>query len=133
MIRKRHPHLPMIVIVVCGGLGVFACQSQLGAIDTDLSPIEFFQRAQEASDAGDYSRAVEYYQVFQEKYPEIIDRNLWSSYEIAFLYHKLGQDDRALQLFEKLLERYSQSDSQALPQGPRILAEKVKVLIENEE
>lgn len=130
---KRDHLLPMIVIVLCGGLVVFACQSQLGAIDTELSPIEFFQRAQEASDAGDYSRAVEYYQAFQEKYPEIIDRNLWSSYEIAFLYHKLGQDERALQLFEKLLERYSQSDAQALPQGPRILAEKVKALIENEE
>ena len=120
-----------VTSVVSAPLLLVSCQTQADAIATDLSPLEFFQKAQEASDSGNYRLAIEYYTAFRQKYPEHVDRNLWASYEIAFLYHKLGDDETALDLFSKLIDRYAQADANQLPQGPLILSEKVRDAIED--
>ena len=96
----------------------------------DRSPAELFQIAQEASDSGNYKAAMEYYKLFQQKYPDEISRNLWASYEIAFLHHKTGDDEEAARLFRKLIPGYSVEGAEPLPQGPRVLSELVLVDIE---
>lgn len=106
-----------------------ACKSTPPPIEQDLTPAGFFQKAQEASDAGKYSLALRYYGAFQGKYPDERDRNLWARYEIALLYHKMGKDETALKLFDELIALYSGEDAAGLPQGPRLLAEKIKARI----
>ena len=107
------------------------CSSVPDEIEEGLTPMEYFQRAQEASDAGRYELSMAYYEKFQEQYPEERDRNVWAEYEIALLYHKMGNDQIALERFEALLGRYESGEPE-LPEGPRILAEKVKARIEEE-
>ncbi len=109
-----------------------SCSSSPKTIDESLSPPVFFQKAQEASDNGKYSLALQYYRTFQRVYPDELERNLWASYEIAFLYHKMGQDETALELFDELIKLYAAEESDTFPQGPKILAEKVKARIEEE-
>jgi tetratricopeptide (TPR) repeat protein len=105
------------------------CSSVPDEIEEGLTPMEYFQRAQEASDAGRYALSMAYYEKFQEQYPQERDRNVWAEYEIALLYHKMGKNQIALERFDALLARY-ESGEPDLPEGPRILAEKVKARIE---
>ena len=46
-------------------LGVAGCSSVPETIEEDLSPAEFFQRAQEASDSGRYELSQKYYEGFR--------------------------------------------------------------------
>lgn len=63
------------------------------------------------------------YRQFQTQYPDDTDRQAWAQYEIAFLYHKMGNDKKALDLFQQLLDRYKNGET--LPDAPRILTQKV--------
>ncbi len=110
------------------------CSSVPEEIEEGLSPLEYFQRAQEATDASRYALAIAYYEKFQEQYPvaqhpDELDRNVWAEYEIALLNHKMGKNQIALERFNALLARYEAGEPD-LPEGPRILAEKVKARIE---
>ncbi len=104
------------------------CRSTVDPLSQNLTPDQYFQRAIEASDKDNYKLALRYYEAFQAKYPGDPSRNAWASYEIALLYHKLGEDAKAIELFDKLLALYQNqpADAPPLPPGPRVLAEKVK-------
>ncbi len=119
------------ILIACLALSLAVCATSPDEIESGLSPAEYFQRAQEASDANRYELALAYYQKFQEEYPEELERNLWASYEIALLYYKMGQNRIAVEHFDALLAEYAAGDAD-LPQGPRILAEKVKARIEEQ-
>ena len=125
---KSHRLFKRFVIAAIASL-LMVCSSVPDEIEEGLSPMEYFQSAQEASDAGRYTLSMAYYEKFQEQYPEERDRNVWAEYEIALLYHKMGKNKIALERFDALLARY-ESGEQDLPEGPRILAEKVKARIE---
>ena len=127
---KSHRLFELFVIAAAVSL-LAVCSSVPDEIEEGLSPMEYFQRAQEASDAGRYTLSMEYYEKFQEQYPEERDRNVWAEYEIALLYHKMDKNKIALERFEALLARY-ESGEPDLPEGPRILAEKVKSRIEEQ-
>jgi len=122
----------IIIVFLTAALALFliSCRSATETLDPDLLPAEIFQRAQEAADSGRYNQALFYYQTFQERYPEEVERNLWASYEIAFLYYKLGEYDRAVELFDDLIELYNTTEENAvMVQAPKILALKVKAAI----
>jgi outer membrane protein assembly factor BamD (BamD/ComL family) len=125
---KFHRLIKHFAIAAIASL-LMVCSSVPDEIEEGLTPMEYFQRAQEASDAGRYALSMAYYEKFQEQYPEEWERNVWAEYEIALLYHKMGKDRIALERFDALLARY-ESEEQDLPEGPRILAEKVKARIE---
>lgn len=127
---KSHRLFELFVIAAAVSL-LAACSSVPDEIEEGLSPMEYFQRAQEASDAGRYALSMAYYEKFQEQYPEERDRNVWAEYEIALLYHKMDKNEVALERFEALLARYEAGEPD-LPEGPRILAEKVKSRIEEQ-
>jgi tetratricopeptide (TPR) repeat protein len=109
-----------------------ACVTRVPPVspDLELTPAEIFQRAQDASSSGDFSRSLDYYRLFKQKYPEDKDRGAWAEYEIALIYHKMGDNVESIKLFNELLDRYAKDES--LPDGPRILAKKVKARIEAE-
>ena len=125
---KLHRLFKLVAIAAVASL-LLVCSSVPDEIEEGLTPMEYFQRAQEASDTGRYALSMAYYEKFQEQYPEERDRNVWAEYEIALLYHKMGKNQVALERFEALLERY-ESGEPDLPEGPQILAEKVKARIE---
>ena len=125
----KSPRLFKLFVIAAVTSLLVACSSVPDEIEEGLTPMEYFQRAQEASDADRYALSMAYYEKFQEQYPEERDRNVWAEYEIALLYHKMGKNQVALERFEALLARY-ESGEPDLPEGPRILAEKVKVRIE---
>ena len=96
----------------------------------DLTPAEYFQRAQEATAQQDYGLALRWYAAFRERFaddpsPEQITRLLWAEYETAFLYHKMNDDATALRLLRELVSRYQQPNAADYPAGPRVLAQRV--------
>ncbi len=97
-----------------------------------LTSAEVFQRAQDATEAGDYGKALAWYQAFREKYPDDAERSTWALYEIGFLHHKMGDDATALKLFDELLAQYQAPGAETLPPGPKALAGKVKALIQEQ-
>jgi outer membrane protein assembly factor BamD (BamD/ComL family) len=106
-------------------LAVLGCASSAAPAPTDdLTAAEFFQRAQDASDKGNYTLAIQYYEQFQAKYPEDTAHQAMSAYEIAMLYHKMGNNAKAIELLDALLARYQAGE--ALPDAPRILATKLR-------
>jgi outer membrane protein assembly factor BamD (BamD/ComL family) len=106
-----------------------ACASGPVSIPSGLSAAEIFQRAQDASDRGDYPLGIRYYSMIPTSYPDDIAHMTWASYEIAFLHHKMGKDDLALSLLDELLARYD-TEGDKLPPGPHILATKLKARLE---
>jgi tetratricopeptide (TPR) repeat protein len=107
-----------------------SCASSPQEIETGLQPREYFQRAQEASEADKYKLAVDYYEAFLAAYPDERDRGLWARFEIALLYEKMGDLELSLKLCNELLARYQAPEAADYPPGPQILAEKVKARIE---
>jgi len=129
--NHRKSILILSLVLTLLALGALeGCKSGPPPLDQDLSPSGFFQKAQEASDASNYALATRYYEAFLVKYPDERDRGLWARYEIALLKHKMGDDAGALSLFDELIALYA-GGSPDLPQGPRILAEKLKAKIES--
>jgi tetratricopeptide (TPR) repeat protein len=121
--------LPRLIVIATAVTLLAVCSSVPEEIEEGLTPMEYFQLAQEASDNSRYELSMKYYQKFQEQYPEERDRNVWAEYEIALLYHKMGKNRIALDHFDALLARYESGEPE-LPEGPKILAEKVKARIE---
>ncbi len=116
----------LLLLALLLALGSVGCKSVPTDIPSDLSPADYFQKAQEASDSGKYALALKYYKSFLERYPDERDRGLWARYEIALLHSKTKDTATALRLFDELLALYAGEDAAQLPQGPRILAEKIK-------
>jgi tetratricopeptide (TPR) repeat protein len=118
----------LLVLAALVPLAVLASCKSTGPVDlTGLTPVEVFQRAQVASDSGDYSRALAYYEGFLAQPGIDASRAAWARYESALLYHKLGDDTTALAKFDELLALYEKDPT--LPEGPRVLAASVKAAI----
>jgi outer membrane protein assembly factor BamD (BamD/ComL family) len=122
------------VLLLCAvglaAMGILAaCSSGPAVISPDLTAAEIFQRAQDASDRGDYPLGIRYYSIIESSFPDDINHVTWASYEIAFLYHKMGKDDLSLTLITDLLYKYSK-DNGSLPPAPHVLALKLKARLE---
>ncbi len=99
----------------------------------NLSPGEFFQKAQTAaSDYQDYDTALLYYRSFIEMFPDETLMIIEAEYEIAFLYYKKGDNQTALKLFNKILEKYNGPEAAMLPAWPEILSKKLIGVIDAE-
>ena len=127
MIPARTVRL-LLVLAALVPLAMLASCRSTGPVDlTGLTPAEVFQRAQAASDSGNYRRALEYYEGFLAQPGADAQRAAWARYESALLYHKLGDDDTALAKFDELLALYEKDPT--LPEGAKVLAASVKAAI----
>ena len=118
------------VLFTAAILLIASCASEPKTIPEDLTPIEYFQKAQQAaSDDNNYSLAIRYYRTFIERHPDDFQRIIEAKYEIAFLHYKQGKLDLAESEFTELLETYEGENANVLPAWPRILAEKVLVKV----
>lgn len=103
-----------------------SCSSTPPVIPEGLTPMQFFQRAQEESDNYRWDNALLYYKTFLERYPNDLPNVLAARYEIAFILYKKEQYAESKKLFEELLETYKKFENPlSVPQWPRVLAEKV--------
>jgi outer membrane protein assembly factor BamD (BamD/ComL family) len=92
-----------------------------GPVDlAGLTPAEIFQRAQDASDRGEYKRALAHYEGYLAQEGIDAQRAAWARYEAALLHHKLGDDDTALARIDELLALYATNPT--LPAGAKVLA-----------
>jgi outer membrane protein assembly factor BamD (BamD/ComL family) len=106
-----------------------SCATQSRTLPEGLTAGEIFQRAQDAADRGDYALGITFYTACQQRYPDDKGHMVWSAYEIAFLYHKMGKNDRAATLINALLAEYgNQGDS--VPPAPLLLSQKLKERLE---
>ncbi len=112
-----------------GILALASCASGPEKIPSGLSAVDIFQRGQDASDRGDYLLAIRYYSLIATDHPDDINHLTWASYEIAFLYHKMGKDGEALVRINQLLDQYK-TEGDRLPPAPRVLASKLKLRLE---
>jgi TolA-binding protein len=113
------------------GLLTVSCVTRVTAIPVDLTPIEYFQKAQEAVAAwDDYNTALLYYRTFIERYPNDAERVVEAEYEIAFLHYKMKEYDTAETLLKELVRKYKEPGSETLPRWPYSLAEKILSEIE---
>jgi outer membrane protein assembly factor BamD (BamD/ComL family) len=109
-------------------LAVLASCRTTGPVDlTGLTPAEIFQRAQDASDSGDYHRALTCYEGFLAQSGIDAQRAAWARYETALLYHKLGDDDTALAKIDEMLALYGTDAT--LPEAAKVLATNLKTAI----
>ncbi|HKK48203.1 MAG TPA: tetratricopeptide repeat protein [Alkalispirochaeta sp.] len=106
-------------------LFITSCQSGPEEIPPNLSRMEMFQQAQEASDQGDYEQALAYYEEFIRRYPDDAGSIVEAEYEIAFLAYKQDELPEARQQFEDILAKFESDDANNLPAWPRILSEKL--------
>jgi outer membrane protein assembly factor BamD (BamD/ComL family) len=106
-----------------------SCASQNQNTTDGLTAGEIFQRAQDAVDRGDYAGGISFYTLCQQRYPDDLNHQVWASYEIAFIYHKMGNNVKALALFNDLLARYAK-EGDTLPPAPQVLAQKLKTRLE---
>lgn len=120
--------LTALLALSVAALAALGCRTTVDPLEQELTPDQYFQRAIEASDRDNYSLAMRYYEAFQTKHPDDFQRNIWASYEIAFLHHKLGNDDKCIEMIDALLAKYESrgEGAPALPAAPRVLAQKVK-------
>ena len=73
---------------------------------------------------------MDYYRAYLERFPasahpDELERNLWAEYEIAFIHHKLDDDQAAMELLGVLVARYDGEGGEDLPPAPGRLARRV--------
>ena len=127
--RQRLSTGVFLAAAAAGCLLLLACASQPESVPSGLSVAELFQRAQDAADKRDFAFAIDCYSLVQKDHPEDIAHGAWASYEIAFLYHKMGKDETALGLLQQLLDRYAKEGA-SLPFAPLVLAKNLKARLE---
>jgi outer membrane protein assembly factor BamD (BamD/ComL family) len=112
-------------LALAGALSLASCASAPKDVPRDLSAEELVQRAQEASDAYDYSTAVAFYQALAERFGADPGLKAAADYEIAFIAYKQGRTAEARVGLEELLSRYASPEGKTLPPRYQILAQNV--------
>lgn len=91
----------------------------------DLTPEEFFQKAQEAViDWNRYKLAIQFYEEFMRRYPDMKNRIIEAEYEIAFIKFKQNKLDEAEERFNQILDKYNTDEAVYYPAWPAIMANK---------
>jgi tetratricopeptide (TPR) repeat protein len=119
-----------IIFLFAVGILFVSCGTCNLVITDNMLPAEYFQKAEIASQKNCYDVAISYYQKFLEKYPNNIEKGIWAEYEIAMLYHKKGENEKALGMFKDILARYDSDTSGTLPPAPKTLTQRVITNIE---
>lgn len=122
--------LPVLLFI---SLTLFSCVSVPAPEDIpeSLTPMEYFQKAQEAvSSRSDYDTAMVYYKTFKERFPEDLQGNIEADYEIAFLHYKKGEYTQAKELFNEIIARYGTEEASRLKEWPLVLSRRVLGRIE---
>jgi len=131
---RKNLSVAVMVLAWISLMSIVSCASSPKIIEEDLSPADYFQKAQAAMvERNDYKTALAYYKAFLERYPEDIQNGVAAEYEIAFIYYKMGEMEESKRLFNELLARYEGDAAMVLPRWPAVLAKKILDKIEEPE
>ena len=120
----------LLIAASAGASLLLGCQTPVLEITDQMHPPEFFQAARTAVGQRNYQVAIEYYWFYLERfpaaaYPDELERNLWAEYEIAFMHHKLAEDQNAIELLGQLVAKYDGEGGEDLPPAQGRLARRV--------
>ena len=91
----------------------------------DLTPEEFFQKAQEAViDWNRYKLAIRFYEEFMRRYPDMKNKIIEAEYEIAFIKFKQRKFDEAEERFNQILDKYNSDEAIYYPAWPALMSNK---------
>jgi outer membrane protein assembly factor BamD (BamD/ComL family) len=91
----------------------------------DLTPEEFFQKAQEAViDWNRYKLAIQFYEEFMRRYPDMKNKIIEAEYEIAFIKFKQRKFDEAEDRFNQILDKYNTDEAVYYPSWPALMSTK---------
>ena len=111
---------------------LLGCYTVPEEVPEDLSQMEMFQLAQEASENDRWEVTRKYYETFLDRFPDDWPNRIAARYEIAFSYYKEGDLDTAELFFRSVVAAYSAPEERPLPAWPRVLSERLLVTIEEE-
>lgn len=120
----------LLIPLAAGAALLLGCQTPMPDASELMTAPEYFQAARDASSQRDYQGAMDYYRAYLERFPATADpdeleRNLWAEYEIAFMHHKLDDDQAAMELLGLLVAKYDGEGGEDLPPAPGRLARRV--------
>ena len=92
----------MCAAIFCAG----GCSSGPPVVPDELTPLQFFQRAQEESENANWDNAIYYYQTFLDRFPDDLENCAAARYEIAFIHYKKGDYEKALAGFQEVVDFY---------------------------
>jgi outer membrane protein assembly factor BamD (BamD/ComL family) len=119
---KRH----LVFLFLLPLAAVTGCKSGPREIETNLTPPEYFQRAQQAViERSDYETALAYYNTVLEQFPNDRQNGVIARYEIAFIHYKQENYEKAREGFEEILSLYNNDQAADLPPWPPVLADKL--------
>lgn len=120
----------LAIPLAAGAALLLGCQTPMPDTSERMAPAEYFQAARDAIGQRSYQAAMDYYRAYLERFPasahpDELERNLWAEYEIAFMHHKLDDDQTAIELLSVLVARYDAEGGEDLPPAPGRLARRV--------
>ena len=120
----------LVVPLAAGAALLLGCQTPMPDSSERMSPAEYFQAARDAIGQRNYQAAMDYYRTYLERFPvtdhpDELESNLWAEYEIAFMHHKLDDDQTAIELLGLLVAKYDGEGGEDLPPAPGRLARRV--------
>ncbi len=120
----------LVVVLAAGAALLSACQTPMPDPSEQLTAPEYFQAARDSISQRNHQAAMDYYRAYLARFPatahpDELERNLWAEYEIAFMHHKLDDDQTAIELLGLLVARYDGEGGEDLPPAPGRLARRV--------
>jgi len=125
--RRVTRSVSLLILSVCSVivlLSVVGCAGIPESVDEDLSSAELFRLAQDAYNERAYDVSLFYYNLIVERFGADRATRVAAEYEIAYIYFRTGDRERAKALFEELLVEYQRSVSN-FPRWVYILYSKV--------
>lgn len=110
------------VFVCLFGMMIFSCSSTKN-IPEDLSAPQLLQQGQSFYDMADYKTAEAYYLRALENYGDNIETYIEVKYELAHLYNKTGNYEKAYIHLDEILNLYDYSRSGELPPAYKKLSQ----------
>lgn len=119
----------LVVPLAAGAALLLGCQTSMPDSEQLTAP-EYFQAARDSISQRNFQAAMDYYRTYLERFPatahpDELERNLWAEYEIAFMHHKLDDDQTAVELLRLLVAKYDGEGGEDLPPAPGRLARRV--------
>lgn len=124
-----------ILLIITAAAFVLSCNTVPKDLnDENITPEEFFQKAQEAViNWSRYDTAICYYEEFIARFPDMKAKIIEAEYEIAFIKYKQKKYGESKKLFYALLDKYNTDEAVYYPEWPKILSNKILDIIEKEE
>ena len=110
------------IIALAGGVLFTSCQT-VKDIPEDLTAPQLLQRGQSYADNADYKNAEACYLATIDRYGDNTDTYIEAKYELAHLYIKTRNYDKARSALEEILELYDYAMAGTLPAAYKKLAQ----------